>query len=77
MVREAFYAWTKGEILDLDNHDYTIDTNAYEKLKRKCSQDCEAFNYLQERAHDVRISELSERGTGCMRSSRPYRCGPK
>ena len=72
-----FYAQTKGEILDLDNHDYTIDANVYKKLKRKRSQDGEAFNYLQERVHDVRISELSERGTGCMRLSRPYRCGPK
>jgi len=44
-------------ILDLESHDYVISANAYEKLKRKCSQDWETFNYLQERVHDVRISE--------------------
>ena len=44
-------------ILDLEGRDYVLSVNAYEKLKRKCSQDWEAFKYLQERMHDVRISE--------------------
>ncbi|MGB8310506.1 MAG: hypothetical protein WCE81_01425 [Halobacteriota archaeon] len=44
-------------ILDLEDRDYVLSANAYEKLKRTCSQDWEAFNYLQERVHDVRISE--------------------
>ena len=44
-------------ILDLEDRDYVISANAYEKLKRTCSQNWEAFNYLQERIHDVRISE--------------------
>ena len=44
-------------ILDLEDRDYVFSANAYEKLKRTCSQDWEAFNYLQERVHDVRISE--------------------
>jgi hypothetical protein len=46
-------------ILDLEGRDYVLSVNAYEKLKRKCSQDWEAFKYLQERVHDVRICELS------------------
>jgi hypothetical protein len=44
-------------ILDLEGRDYVLSVNAYETLKRKCSQDWEAFKYLQERVHDVRISE--------------------
>jgi hypothetical protein len=44
-------------ILDLEGRDYVLSVNAYEKLKRMCSLDWEAFNYLQERAHDVRVSE--------------------
>jgi len=44
-------------ILDLEDRNYVISANAYEKLKKMCSQDWEAFKYLQERAHDVRISE--------------------
>ena len=44
-------------ILDLENRDYIISANAYEKLKRTLSHDWEALNYLQERKHDVRISE--------------------
>ena len=44
-------------ILDLEDRDYVLSINAYETLKRKCSQDWEAFKYLQERVHDVRISE--------------------
>ena len=45
-------------ILDLEGRDYVLSVNAYETLKRKCSHDWEAFKYLQERVHDVRISEL-------------------
>ena len=44
-------------ILDLEGRDYVLSVNAYETLKRKCSHDWEAFKYLQERVHDVRISE--------------------
>ena len=44
-------------IIDLEGRDYVLSVNAYETLKRKCSQDCETFKYLQERVHDVRISE--------------------
>ena len=44
-------------ILDLEDRDYVLSVNAYETLKRKCSQDWEAFKYLQARMHDVRISE--------------------
>jgi len=44
-------------ILDLEGRDYVLSVNAYETLKRKCSQDWETFKYLQERVHDVRISE--------------------
>ena len=44
-------------ILDLEDRNYIISANAYEKLKRTCSHDWGAFNYLQERMHDVRISE--------------------
>jgi hypothetical protein len=44
-------------ILDLEGRDYVLSVNAYETLKEKCSQDWEAFKYLQERVHDVRISE--------------------
>ena len=52
-------------ILDLESRDYVLSANAYETLKEKCSQDWEAFKYLQERVHDVRISEQG--GTRCMR----------
>ena len=44
-------------ILDLEGRDYVLSANAYEELKRKCSEDWEAFNYLQKRMYDVRISE--------------------
>jgi len=44
-------------ILDLEDRDYVLSVNAYETLKRKCSQDWETFKYLQERMHDVWISE--------------------
>ena len=44
-------------ILDLEGHDCVLSANAYEELKGKRSHDWEAFNYLQERMHDVRISE--------------------
>ncbi|MGB8311400.1 MAG: hypothetical protein WCE81_06010 [Halobacteriota archaeon] len=44
-------------ILDLEGRDYVFSANAYETLKDKCSHDWEAFNYLQERMHDVWISE--------------------
>ena len=44
-------------ILDLEGRDYVLSVNAYETLKRKCSQDWEAFKYLQEWVHYVRISE--------------------
>ncbi|HXY88316.1 MAG TPA: hypothetical protein VEG44_07740 [Candidatus Acidoferrales bacterium] len=44
-------------ILDLEGRDYVLSVNAYETLKKKCSQDWEAFQYLQERVHDVKISE--------------------
>jgi hypothetical protein len=44
-------------ILDPEGRDCVLSVNAYETLKRKCSQDWEAFKYLQERMHDVRISE--------------------
>jgi len=35
-------------ILDLEGRDYVLSVNAYETLKRKCSQDWEAFKYLQD-----------------------------
>jgi hypothetical protein len=44
-------------VLDLEDRDYVLSVNAYETLKRKCSQDWEAFQYLRERMQDVRISE--------------------
>jgi len=44
-------------ILDLEGRDCVLSVNAYETLKRKCSQDWEAFKYLQERMHDMKISE--------------------
>jgi ribosomal protein S19E (S16A) len=44
-------------ILDLEGRDYVLSVNAYETLKKKCSQDLEAFKYLQERVHDMKISE--------------------
>jgi len=44
-------------ILDLEDRDYVLSANAYEKLKRTCSQNWEKFNYLHEQVHDVRISE--------------------
>ena len=44
-------------IIDLEERDYVTSANACEKLKRKCSQDWETFTYVQERVHDVRISE--------------------
>jgi hypothetical protein len=44
-------------ILDLEDRNYVISANAYEKLKKICSQDWEAFKYLQDRVHDVKISE--------------------
>ena len=44
-------------ILDLEGRDYVLSVNAYETLKRKCSQDWKAFKYLQERLHDMKISE--------------------
>lgn len=44
-------------ILDLDDSDYTTSVTAYEKLKRKCSHNWQAFTYVQERVHDMRISE--------------------
>ena len=34
-----------------------LSVNAYETLKRRCSQDWEAFKYLEERLHDMKISE--------------------
>ena len=34
-----------------------LSVDAYETLKRKCSHDREAFKYLQERLHDMKISE--------------------
>jgi hypothetical protein len=44
-------------ILDLDDRDYGTSATAYEELKRTCSHNWEAFKYLQERVHDVRIPE--------------------
>jgi hypothetical protein len=44
-------------ILDLDDHNYATAAAAYEKLKRTCTYNWEAFNYLQERVHDGRIPE--------------------
>ena len=44
-------------ILDLEGRDYVLSVDADETLKKECSQDWEAFKYLQERLHDVRISE--------------------
>ena len=44
-------------ILDLEDRDYTTSATACEKIKRKCSHNWEAFTYVQERVHDVRISE--------------------
>ena len=37
-------------IIDLEDRNYVLSANAYETLKRKCSQDWEAFKYLQERS---------------------------
>ena len=44
-------------ILDLDDRNYVISANAYEKLKWTCAHNWKAFKYLQERVHDVRISD--------------------
>ena len=44
-------------ILDLEGRDYMLSANAYETLKRRCSQDWEAFTYLQERLHDMKVSQ--------------------
>ena len=44
-------------ILDLDDRDYGTSATAYEELKRTCSHNWEAFNYLRERVHDGRIPE--------------------
>ena len=44
-------------ILDLEGRDYVLSVNAYETLKRKCSQDWEAFKYFQQRVYDMKISE--------------------
>jgi hypothetical protein len=44
-------------ILDLDDRNYAIYANAYEKLKPTCSHNWEAFTYVQERVHDAGISE--------------------
>ena len=44
-------------ILDLEDRNYVISANAYEKLKRKCLHDWEAFTYVQERVHDAGISD--------------------
>ena len=46
-------------ILDLDDRDYGTSVTAYEELKQTCSHNWEAFKYLQERMHDVKISECS------------------
>ena len=46
-------------ILDLEDRDYATSATACEKLKRKCSHNWEAFTYVQEQVHDVRISERS------------------
>ena len=35
-------------ILDLEGRDYVPSVNAYETLKRRCSQDWEAFMYVQD-----------------------------
>ena len=35
-------------ILDLEGRDYVLSVNAYETLKRTCSQDWEAFTYVQD-----------------------------
>ncbi len=42
-------------ILDLDDRNYGTSATAYVELKRMCSHNWEAFNYLQERVHDMRI----------------------
>jgi hypothetical protein len=47
-------------ILDLDDRDYATAATAYEELKRKCSHDWEAFNYLLDRTRDVPISERAQ-----------------
>jgi hypothetical protein len=47
-------------ILDLEDRNYVLCVNAYEALKEKCSQNWEAFNYLQERVHDARIPERAQ-----------------
>jgi len=44
-------------ILDLEDRDYVLSVNAYETLKEKSFQNWEAFKYLQERVHDMKISE--------------------
>lgn len=47
-------------ILDLADRDYVLSASAYQKLKQKCSHNWEAFNYLQDRVHDVPISERAQ-----------------
>jgi hypothetical protein len=44
-------------ILDLDDRNYAAAAIAYAEFRRVCSHNWEAFNYLQERVHDVGISE--------------------
>jgi len=44
-------------IFDLADRDYITSANAYEKLKRKCSDNWEVFTYLQERVHDGGVPE--------------------
>ena len=49
-------------IFDLADRDYITSANAYEKLKRKCSDNWgsdnwEVFKYLQERVHDGGVPE--------------------
>ena len=51
-----------GEDSIVEDRDYVLSANAYEKLKRTCSHDWEAFTYVQERVRDVRVSELSGAG---------------
>ena len=44
-------------IFDLADRDYIISANAYEKLKRKRSDNWEVVKYLQERVHDGGVPE--------------------
>ena len=54
-------------ILDLEGRDYVLSVNAYETLKRKCSQDWRHLSIY--RSGCTTYGSLSRRGTRCMKLS--------